>query len=336
MAEKVIEIQPDAVETVESNGDGLALVVDLTAYEGVSIPSNLARLTELCEEKAAEYKGIREIGKGYTYKDCKSDLAALRKSKKQIEDERKRVKSAFSLPLVEFESGVKSALRPMAEAEERIDKLIKEYEGKARNAKRTRLRAHWEQTYPALALCTGDAARPLVPFEQIECIDWTKRMSEVDAGRDVKVAEKMDALADDLARGAETIASLAEPEDVRADALSRLYRSARPVSKASADLCCDLGGAIDAAKEEARRRADMARLAEAQRQTRVPVIEPQPDPEPEPEPEPRHVPEPDPSEPIGYAVIPIYSRMQLDTVISVMKAAGISGTYKPRGKVHVD
>ena len=331
MAGKVIEIQPDAVETVDQQGGELALVVDLTAYEGRSIPSNLAALTRACEEKAAEYKGIREIGKGYTYRDCKSDLAALRKAKKQVEDERKRVKAAYSLPLTEFEAGVKSALRPMAEAEERIDGLIKAYEGKARNAKRKRLRAYWEQAYPALALCTGDAAQPLVPFEQIECPDWTKRMSEVDEGRDVKVTEKMDALADELARGAETIASLAEPEDVRADALSRLYRSARPVSKASADLCCDLGGAIDAAKEEGRRRADMARLAEAQAATRVPAIEPQPAPQPEPNPEP----EPDPAQPIGYAVIPVYDRAGLDYIIGVMKGAGIPGTYKPASKIRL-
>lgn len=333
MAEKVIEIQPDAVETVEPGDGELALVVDLTTYEGRSIPSNLARLAELCEAKAAEYKGIREIGKGYTYRDCKSDLAALRKAKKQVEDERKRVKAVYTLPLTEFESGVKSALRPMTEAEERIDGLIKAYEGKARNAKRTRLRTYWEQSYPALALCTGDAAQPLVPFAQIECADWTKRMSEVDEGRDRKVTEKMDALADELARGAETIASLAEPEDVRADALSRLYRSARPVSKASADLCCDLGGAIDAAKEEGRRRADMARLAEAQRETRVPAIEPQPAPEPEPEPEPQ--PAQDPSAPIGYAIVPIYDRAGLDYVIGVMKREGISGYYKPARLVHL-
>ena len=331
MAEKVIEITPDAVETVEPGDGELALVVDLTAYEGQSIPSNLARLTELCEAKAAEYKGIREIGKGYTYRDCKSDLAALRKAKKRVEDERKRVKSAFSLPLIEFESGVKSALRPMTEAEERIDGLIKAYEGKARNAKRTRLRTYWEQEYPALALCTGDAAQPLVPFAQIECADWTKRMSEVDEGRDRKVTERMDALADELARGAETIASLAEPEDVRADALSRLYRSARPVSKASADLCCDLGGAIDAAKEEGRRRADMARLAEAQRETRVPAIDPQPAPAPKQQPEPE--PEPDPAQPIGYAVIPVWDRAGLDRVREVMQRAGIHGTYKPAARV---
>lgn len=331
MAEKVIEITPDAVETVEPGDGELALVVDLTAYEGRSIPSNLARLTELCEAKAAEYKGIREIGKGYTYRDCKSDLAALRKAKKQVEDERKRVKSAFTLPLTEFESGIKSALRPMTEAEERIDGLIKAYEGKARNAKRTRLRTYWEQTYPTLALCTGDAAQPLVPFEQIECADWTKRMSEVDEGRDRKVTEKMDALADELARGAETIASLAEPEDVRADALSRLYRSARPVSKASADLCCDLGGAIDAAKEEGRRRADMARLAEAQRETRVPSIEPQPAPAPQQEP--KSAPEPDQAQPIGYAVIPVWDRAGLDRVREVMQRAGIHGTYKPAARV---
>ena len=305
----------------EKTGE-LELRADLDMFRGFSIPSNLAALTQLCEQKAEEFKGVTEIGPGYTYRDAKADRAAINRLVKQVEDERKRVKSAFTLPLVEFESGVKSALRPLTEVKEKQDRLIKAYEAKGRAAKRNRLEAYWERTYPALALCTGEASEPLVPFDRVFDPDWTKRVSELDEGRDVKCTELMDKLADAIASGAETIAGLAEPEDVRADALSRFYRT------------LDLGASIDAAKEEARRRADMARLAEAQRETRVPAIEPQPAPEPEPEPQP--VPEPDPGEPIGYAVIPIYDRAGLDRVIAVMKEAGISGTYKPRGRVHVD
>ena len=311
----------------EKTGE-LELRADLDMFRGFSIPSNLAALTQLCEAKAEEFKGVTEIGPGYTYRDAKADRAAINRLVKQVEDERKRVKGAFTLPLVEFESGVKSALRPLTEVKEKQDRLIKAYEAKGRAAKRNRLEAYWERTYPALALCTGEASEPLVPFDRVFDPDWTKRVSELDEGRDVKCTELMDKLADAIASGAETIAGLAEPEDVRADALSRFYRT------------LDLGASIDAAKEEARRRADMARLAEAQRETRVPAIEPQPAPEtvtePEPEPEPQPAPEPDPGEPMGYAVIPIYDKAGLDRVIAVMKEAGISGTYKPRGRVHVD
>lgn len=307
----------------EKTGE-LELRADLDMFKGFSIPSNLAALTQLCEAKAEEFKGITEIGPGYTYREAKADRAAINRLVKQVEDERKRVKGAFTLPLVEFETGVKSALRPLTEVKEKQDRLIKAYEAKGRAAKRNRLEAYWEKTYPALALCTGEASEPLVPFDRVFDPDWTKRVSELDEGRDVKCTEVMDRLADAIASGAETIAGLAEPEDVRADALSRFYRT------------LDLGASIDAAKEEARRKADMARLAEAQRETRVPAIEPQPAPGPEPEPEPQPQPQPQPSEPIGYAVIPIYDRAGLDYVVSVMKSAGISGTYKPRGRVHVD
>lgn len=321
MAEVMIE--PEAVETVDPADAKLELRADLSMFDGFSIPSNLARLTELCQAKAEEYKGIRDIGPGYTYRDAKSDRAAINAAVKQVEDERKRVKGSYTLPLVEFETGVKSALRPLTEIQAKQDRMIKAYEARARNAKKTRLQRYWEQTYPALALCTGEASEPLVPFDRVFDPDWTKRMSEVDEGRDVKCTEQMDALADALAKGAETIASLAEPDEVRRDALSRFYRT------------MDLGGSIDASKEEGRRQADMARLAEAQAATRVPAIEPAAPPAPPETPgiEPEPVVQED--APVGYCIIPIWDVGQREHVISVMRHAGISGAYKPASKVRL-
>ena len=249
--------------------DELALTADVSAYSGLSIPSNLAALTEACEEKASLYRKIHEIGPRYTYAEAKRDRAAINRLVKQVEDERKRVKGAFTMPLVEFEAGVKSALRPLTEVQERQKALIADYEAKARTAKRGRLEAYWESTYPALALCAGEASEPLVPFDRVMANlagDWLKKTSKVDEGRDQTCTAQMDELADHLAEGARTIAGLNEPEDVRAAALSELYRS------------FSVTRAIDTAKEEARRIADISRLGEAERTTGVPHVETAPGP----------------------------------------------------------
>ena len=313
----------------------LELRADVSAYSGLSIPSNLARLTELCEERAAEYRGIEEIGPRYEYKDAKRDRAAVRAAIKQVEDERKRVKGAFTMPLLEFESGVKSALRPLGEVEGKLDALIKAYEARARAAKRERLERYWESTYPALALCTGEDEEPLVPFDRVMAViggDWLKRMSEVGEGHDALAERRMDDLAANLASGAEVISGLSEPEEVRRAALSELYRCFNPVQ------------AIDAAKREARRRADIDRLGEAQAATGVPPVEAPWAPATEEEPSDvtpaadsgeagapagaYQMPEKGSFEPVGYVVIPIRDAAHKRAVIAAMRAAGVSGSFR--------
>lgn len=310
----------------------LELHADVSAYSGLSIPSNLAQLQELCERKAEEYRGIRGIDGRYTYRDAKRDRAAINRAIKQVEDERKRVKGAFTLPLTEFEAGVKSALRPLTEVKEKQDRMIRAYESQARADKVKRLERYWEETYPALALCAGEADEPLVPFRRVlEVIgsDWTKRLSEVDEGHDALAERRMDDLADNLAQGAEAIAGLSEPAEVRSMALSELYRTFNVVA------------AIQAAKQEHRRQLDIQRLGEAQAETGVPRVEPSPADAPAPEPEPEAAPErPEmPArgsfEPCGYVVIPIRDRAHLDAVIAVMRGAGVSGSFRRADRVRM-
>lgn len=321
----VIEIKAEKVEEVEP----LELRADLEAYKGYSIPSNLARLTEACEELARDYRGITSINADYTYKDAKRDRAALNRSIKQIEDERKRVKGAFTLPLTEFECGVKSALRPLTEAKQDLDAKIKDFETDARAAKRVRLEAYWEQAYPALALCTGEDEEPLVPFSRVLSIvggDWLKKMSEVGEGHDGIATGRMDELADNLAHGAEVIAQLSEPAEVRAYALSELYR------------CFNVVQAIDSAKREYRRQKDIERLGEAQAQTGVPEVPRVTDAPPlvTDAPELHEMPEKGSFEPVGYVVIPIRDKAHKEAVIAVMKKAGVSGSFKRTESVHFE
>ena len=298
------------------------------------IQSNIAELQRMCLDMAEEMRGAKPLHTPEEYKEAKRVRADVRRAIKQVEDERKRVKVAWTAPLTTFEASVKGALSPLSEVEAQWAAAIKDYEQRGREAKYKRLEAYWEQAYPALALCT--VGEPLVPFSRVVEIvggDWCRRVSELDEGRDGMAKARMDELAESLAAGAETISKLNEPAEVVTMALSELYRTFNVVQ------------AIDAAKREHERIEGMRELGRAQAQTSVPEV---PEQAPEPPAEPPRVtagaelpadgfemPERGSFEPAGYVCIPIRDRAHMEAVISVMKDAGISGMYRAASRVRI-
>ena len=283
------------------------------------IQSNVAALQKQCLDLAEEMRGARKIHDPEGYREAKAARAAVRRAIKQVEDERKRVKVAWTAPLTTFETSVKGALQPLSEVEGEWAGEIRDYEARAREAKRARLEAYWEGTYPALALCTGEDEEPLVPFQRVlETIgpSWLRKMSEVGEGHDGIAKARMDELADNLAHGAEVIAGLEEPQEVRTAALSELYRS------------FNVAQAIGRAKQEHRRQSDIARLGEAQAATGVPAVEPRVTPVGDSSRRAFEMPGRGSFEPVGYVVIPIRDREHKDAVVAVMREAGIHGAFR--------
>lgn len=291
----------------------------------MGIQSNIAALQAQCLDMAEEMRGARPIHTPEEYKEAKAMRAAVRKAAKQVDDERKRVKVAWTAPLTTFEASVRGALAPLSEVEGEWDRAIKDYEARARAAKRERLQAYWEEAYPALALCVE--GEPLVPFDRAAaCVEKELRnMSEAGEGRDPVAFAKLDELAAHLAEGARAIASLAEPPEVREAALSNLYGTFNVVE------------AISEAKREHARRESMRALSEAQAETGVPAVEPDAaelatlDAE---SPAGRNeMPEKGTFEPVGYICIPVRDKGHMEAVVAVMKGAGVSGTFKRADRV---
>lgn len=290
------------------------------------IESNVAALQRQCLDMAEGMRGAGEIHTPDEYREAKRMRAAVRASVKQVEDERKRVKASWMAPLTTFEASVKGCLTPLAEVEGEWDAAIKSYEARARAAKRERLQAYWEGTYPALALCVE--GEPLVPFDRAaEAVSKElKNMSEMGEGRDPVAFAKLDGLAARLAEGARCVAALSEPAEVREDALSRMYASFNVVE------------AISQAKREHARRESMRALAAAQAETGVPAVEPEPAPEPvtqdaESPAGGYQMPEKGAFEPVGYVCIPVRDKGHMEAVIAVMKGAGITGSFKRADRV---
>lgn len=285
---------------------------------GDGIESNVAALQRQCLDMAEGMRGASAIHTPEEYKEAKAMRAAVREAEKQVDDERKRVKASWMAPLTTFEASVKGCLSPLSEVEEEWDKAIKDYESRAREAKRERCEAYWEQTYPALALCVE--GEPLVPFDRAASViaRELKNMSEMGEGRDGIAFGKLDELADHLAEGARAIASLSEPPEVREAALSELYASFNVVD------------AISCAKREHARRESMRALSRSQEETGVPSVDADVPAAA------YEMPGKGTFEPIGYVCIPIKDKGHMEAVIAVMRQAGISGSFKRADTVRIE
>lgn len=294
------------------------------------IASNVADIQRTCLQLAEEYRKVGGSIKSYEeYQQAKRDRTMFNKTIKQYEDERKRVKVAWMAPYNTFEFGVKGALAPLREVAERNDRAIKAFEENARESKRKRLEEHWESQYPALALCTGEADEPLVPFDRIFDPDWTKRLSELADDRKAEAA--MADVARRLEQGAQTIADRPEPEHIKRYGLSELYRT------------LDSDAAQRSMVQEMRRQEDIKRLeaspdvpgipsmglhtavpgAQAVAVQLVPVTEPAPEPEPEPAPAPARE-----ARAVYVITITCDTKREAARVKAVMQSAGIKGTIE--------
>ena len=236
--------------------------------------SYAAWINELADRAAAQVEQtpvIAEIRNGEDYRYCKAALAAYRKLKKDAEDGRKSITSQLDAAKKAVMGFVAEQIAPVNEGIEVMSSLQREYEDKGRAGKRARLEAWWEESYPLLALCTGEASEPLVPFSRVFDEDWVKRVGEL--GRDDKAHEAMSALADGIAAAQSEIEAAGLDPDVRSLALSRLFDTLDPC------------GNIAWATEQARRQRDLERVQTAVVPEAAPVA-------PEPVEAPQTAPEP--------------------------------------------
>lgn len=294
----------------------------------------LTRMAERARAQLDDTPEIAEIRGEEDYRYVKRALAALRKVSREADETRRSITCQLDEAKRAVMGFTADSVRPVSEAVERMAALKAAYEDEGRAAKRARLEAYWEETYPALALCR-EADEPLVPFSRIEDADWTRRVSEL--GRDESPRADMDALAHRLADGERTIDSLDAPDHLKASAKARLFDTLDPV------------GAIAGIDAERRRLRDVERLEEARRaaagqpepEPLVPApAAPEPAPTaPEPERAAETAPEPPavrtrwdlslslPCEPGAARVLCVWcdSDDELAAAVAAMKAAGLHG-----------
>ena len=282
--------------------------------------SYAAWINELADRAAAQVEQtpvIAEIRNGEDYRYCKAALAAYRKVKKEAEDGRKSITSQLDAAKKAVMGFVAEQIAQVNEGIEVMSSLQREYEDRGRAEKRARLEAWWEESYPLLALCTGEAQEPLVPFTRVFDEDWVKRVGEL--GKDDKAHEAMSALADGIASAQSEIEAAGLDPDVRSLALSRLFDTLDPC------------GNIAWATEQARRQRDLERVQAAVVPEAAPVA-PEPAEAPQTAPEPpaggrAHVMLDLPCEPQSERVLCVWVNgpEELKRAREAMVAAGLHG-----------
>ena len=254
------------------------------------------------------------------YRYAKQNLAGLRKIAKEARDGRFRITKELDAAKKYVMGATSARIKPVEDAIDAEDALLKDYEARAREGKRERLRAYWEESYPALALCVS--GEPLLPFDEVFDTAWTKLMSKV--GDDKEAREAMDAVADSIASGQRVLAELDVDADLRDAAVSELCRTR------------DLGAAIKRAKDEQTRRESARIIREqqeraAQEEAQAPVPAPEePEPAPGQERGPAAAADQAPAEPEPVYVVTIECRgdAELARVRDAMVAARIRGTFR--------
>ena len=253
---------------MEPENDALAVLsrAGIQREDGGSFAEWLTGMADRAAKQVEQAPVIAKIRNMEDYQYCKAALAAYRKVEKEAEEGRKAITSQLDAAKKAVMSFTADSISPVKGGIGSMSRLQKEYEDKGRAEKRARLEAWWEQSYPLLALCTGEAEEPLVPFSRIFDVDWVKRVGEL--GKDDKAHEAMSALADGIAAAQSEIEAAGLDPDVRSLALSRLFDTLDPC------------GNIAWATEQARRQRDLERVQAAVVPEAAPV-------EPEPEKAPR-------------------------------------------------
>lgn len=306
------------MEKMELNEEALAVL----ERAGIECPADsyaqwMAQLDERVRLQLEETPELTEIRDGDDYRYCKSALAAMRKTGREIDAARKGLTGDLDKAKKAVMSFFKACTAPLDEQTERMSALQRSFEDGAREGKRERLQRWWEDTYPLLALCTGEAEEPLVPFARVFDPDWVKRLSEVN--KDDAAHEAMAAIADGIASAQAEIEAAGLDPEVRTLALNRLFDTLDPA------------GNIAWATEQARRQRDLERVQAA---TVTAPAEQGPEPVQAPQEAPRPVRDERqritlelPCEPGADRVLCVWcdSDEELHGAVAAMRAAGLHG-----------
>lgn len=262
---------------------------------GAPIVANFDEMAAKVAEFVEVYRDL-EVTEEYV-PQAKKDRAYLNSFQKALDARRLEVKREYMAPVTAFEAEVAKLTAPIKEASESIDKQVKEYEERARVAKRAECRKHYAEFAGALVTA--------VPFERIEDPAWSLKSTPLMAAfeaieeRVEKIARE-DAAIDDL--------NLSHTVEAHAEYFATLDM-ARAIARSKA---------LD---EQERIALDMeARKAEAaaERAKPAPPVEAAPKPVPAVEVEAARL----------WTFTVTCTRSELDKGLAALKAAGLEGTVR--------
>lgn len=282
--------------------EAIELVVSM--HPGSAIEANFDALEKYITEMTEPYRGL-VIEEDYV-PQAKRERAWLNNQAKSLDQKRKDVEAAYRAPFVPFELRAKEIIGLIKSASQGIDVQIKDFEARAKEAKREEIRKHYEDFAGVLV--------EAVPFDRIEDPKWLN--STVNLMTAFKEVEQIvERIAADEATLTEL--NLAHPEDAKAEFFRTLEIGAAVTRSKEIEARLESARVIEAQKQ-----ANLAQQAEENAKTAV---------------EEAFTPEPvaEAPEPVALADVPeealmwkfevTCTRAQLATVIAFLKAEGIEG-----------
>ena len=304
------ETEPQQVEAEVIEAEATTLEV---TYTEATIASNMDALEAHVKKVVADYEGATyDLTSAQAIKEAKHDRSYLNGIKKEIDERRKAVKREYNKPLDAFERRCKQITAIIDESTDAIKAQLDEAEQTRKDALYSRLQRHYEEFAGLLA--------PVVPYERLHEPQWLNKTFG-----EIKAQQALEAKVSDVARDWETLKAQQEAMPHYADAEREFFRT------------LDLGAALNAARLADEEDQRIAELKAAM------APEPEPEPMPEPEPEPIEIPAPVPmsapmpapmpvpvAEPLeAWTVeVPRATRSQMQTLASLLKAQGITGSIR--------
>lgn len=160
----------------------LVISTDLSTINPTTITFNKAEISAYLDERLAKYKG--RVFTETEIEEAKKARALINKVEKAMNDEKIRVKKAFTEPYVRFENDVKELMAKCSDVSAEIDKQVKEYESACKAAKKSNLVAHFEANI-------GDAAA-YVTFDDIFDPKWLNATVDEETAKEqiTEIAER--------------------------------------------------------------------------------------------------------------------------------------------------
>lgn len=172
------------------------LIIRFSTQVG-SVDENIASVKAQVEEWLKDFENLDQMPEDQI-PELKNRLADLNKGKKLIDDERKRIKNQYLVPLNDFESKVKDITSKIDECRQIGKKRLDEYEAKKDAEKKAMIEAWWNEHKPIPMMSfdavwqdsflykTGDGARwEQILTEKIQRVENDLKLIAVDIQNDI-------------------------------------------------------------------------------------------------------------------------------------------------------
>lgn len=223
-----------------------AIELKVTQNPGV-IDLNFSDLEKAIDKKLEEYEGA--VFTEETKDIARSEVASLRKQKKELDDMRKTIKKEWMKPYDVFEKKLKALLERYDEPIVLIDKQVKEFDENRRREKRKAIQKAYVESVGDMSDC--------VPLEKIYESKWENVATSMKS-----IKEEISKIADNARTAVESIKAMSSEKE--ADAIAT-YKETLDLSRAMLVITTyERQKAEILAKEEERRRQEEERQRQAE------------------------------------------------------------------------